>query len=70
MDRITERDVDDRPFDHDDELATAEEWWEHHRAEACCGSPREAASRLCACGGSAAVPSGISRLLIGEEDTP
>ena len=70
MDRITERDVDDRPFDHDGELVTAEEWWEHFRAESCCASPGAAAARLCGCGGSAQLPSGISRLLIGEEDTP
>jgi hypothetical protein len=68
MDRITERDVDTRPVDHDDELVTADEWWEDFRANACCGSAREAASRLCDCGGSGEIPSGISRLLIGEEE--
>jgi hypothetical protein len=68
MDRITERDVDNRPFDHDGELVTAEEWWEHFRAEACCRDWHQAAALLCGCGGSGALPSGISRLLIGEEE--
>jgi len=47
---------------------TFEEWWAEFDANACCPSPSVAAQRLCGCGGSAAVPSTISRLLLVGKD--
>lgn len=45
---------------------TYEEWWAEFDANACCPNPQYAARTLCGCGGSAAIPTGISRLLIGD----
>ena len=42
---------------------TAEEWWAEFHANACCANRSIAAARLCGCGGSAQLPSGISRML-------
>ena len=47
-----------KPYTEDD-LMTADEWWDHHQAYACC----EYSSRWCDCGGSASLPSETSRLL-------
>ena len=47
---------------------TAEEWWDEFYANACCPNSSVAAARLCGCGGSAGVPTGISRLLTARED--
>jgi len=47
-----------------DEALTAEQWWAEFQANACCPSRIVAARRLCGCGGSAALPVGVSRLLI------
>jgi hypothetical protein len=65
--RITENDIDTRPFDHDDTM-TAEQWWAEFYANACCPNPRTAARTGCACGGSAQVPMTISRLLMKNHD--
>lgn len=51
--------------EHFDDCLTAEEWWAEHRATACCPDPGTAARTMCGCGGSAAVPPGISRALLG-----
>lgn len=51
-----------------EDALTAEEWWAEFRANACCPSASYAARTLCGCGGSAQIPSGISRLLLREED--
>ncbi|QHB37838.1 hypothetical protein I5G63_gp098 [Mycobacterium phage Imvubu] len=45
------------------EAMTREEWWDEFHANACCPSPEYAARTLCGCGGSARIPTGISRLL-------
>ena len=42
---------------------TAEEWWAEWESNACCPSSWVARQRDCGCGGSAAAPTGISRLL-------
>lgn len=47
---------------------TYEEWWDEFHANACCPDPSTAARRLCGCGGSAAIPSNISRLLVAESE--
>lgn len=54
--------------EHFDDCLTADEWWAEHRANACCPDPATAARTLCGCGGSAAVPSTISRALLGGEE--
>lgn len=46
-----------------DTALTADEWWAEFNANRCCPDPVTAARRLCGCGGSDHVPSGISRLL-------
>ena len=51
-----------------EDALTAEEWWAEFNANACCPDSIVAARRLCGCGGSARIPSGISRLLLREED--
>lgn len=51
-----------------EDTMTYEEWWAEFNANACCPDAATAAHRLCGCGGSAAVPAGISRLLLTEED--
>jgi hypothetical protein len=50
----------------DDETMTAAEWWAEFYANACCPDRITAARNDCACGGSAQVPSTISRLLTRE----
>lgn len=62
-DRVTELDIDTRPFDADAETLTAAQWWDEFYANACCPDRVTAARRFCGCGGSAATPTGISRLL-------
>lgn len=64
---ITEADMDTAPEGIENTM-TYEEWWDEFRANACCPDPITAARRLCGCGGSAAVPNGISRLLITENE--
>ncbi|AGT12997.1 hypothetical protein KAYACHO_93 [Mycobacterium phage KayaCho] len=49
-------------FDH---ALTWSEWWDEFHANACCPDAIYAARTLCGCGGSAQVPSGVSRLLTG-----
>lgn len=63
---ITETDI----HRHEDieDTTTYEEWWDEFNANACCPDATTAARRLCGCGGSAAVPFGISRLLLAESD--
>ena len=47
-------------FDH---ALPAGEWWAEFDANACCPDAPTAAARFCGCGGSAQIPTGISRLL-------
>ncbi|QHB37304.1 hypothetical protein I5G58_gp002 [Mycobacterium phage BirdsNest] len=47
---------------------TAEEWWDEFNSNACCPDSIVAARRLCGCGGSAAIPAGISRLLLRDPE--
>lgn len=61
--RITELDIDTRPFDADAEALTATQWWDRFEANSCCSDRVVAARNFCGCGGSAAEPTGISRLL-------
>lgn len=71
---ITEADVDFRERDlwgdplTDDDLMTYDEWWSEFDANACCADNLVAARNWCACGGSARIPSGISRLLFDPEE--
>lgn len=51
-----------------EDTMTFDEWWEEFNANACCPDAVTAAQRLCGCGGSAAVPAGISRLLLAEDE--
>lgn len=51
-----------------DNALTAEEWWREFHANACCPDSITAARTFCGCGGSAQLPSGVSRLLIGEDE--
>ncbi|ACF34058.1 hypothetical protein SEA_NEOS5_98 [Mycobacterium phage Neos5] len=46
-----------------DDALTADEWWDEFNANACCPDSVTAAARLCGCGGSGRIPTGISRLL-------
>lgn len=46
-----------------DELLTLDEWIEEFEANACCPDRWTAARMLCGCGGSAELPSGVSRLI-------
>lgn len=52
-------------FDH---ALPADEWWAEFRSNACCPDATTAARRLCGCGGSARIPTGISRLLFHNHD--
>ncbi len=59
--------AEDTRTDEDlDNAMTYEEWWAEFNSNACCPDAHTAALRMCGCGGSAALPSGISRLLTGE----
>lgn len=49
-----------------EDAMTAEQWWAEFHANACCPTREHAARTMCGCGGSAAIPTGISRLLIGD----
>jgi len=46
-----------------DDALTADEWWDEFNTNACCPDSVTAAARLCGCGGSGRIPTGISRLL-------
>lgn len=46
-----------------EEGLTAEEWRAEFESNACCPNSSVAAARFCGCGGSAEIPTGISRLL-------
>jgi len=66
---ITETDIDLRPVEFgfpvtDDDLMTYEEWWSEFNANACC----KFRNSYCACGGSAQIPSGLSRFLHNDEE--
>lgn len=65
--RITEADIDTAPEGVEDAM-TYDEWWSEFRANECCPDAIVAARRLCGCGGSASVPSNISRLLLSESE--
>lgn len=49
-----------------EDCLTWAEWWAEFDSNACCPDAIYAARTLCGCGGSARIPSGISRLLTGE----
>lgn len=51
-----------------EDCMTFAEWWAEFNSNACCPDPIYAARTLCGCGGSARIPSGISRLLTGEPE--
>lgn len=51
-----------------EDTMTYQEWWDEFHANACCPDASTAARTLCGCGGSAQIPTGISRLLLGEEE--
>ncbi|AHJ88596.1 hypothetical protein Jolie1_096 [Mycobacterium phage Julie1] len=51
-----------------DDCLTWAEWWDEFHANACCPNSSVAAARLCGCGGSGELPSGVSRLLIGDPE--
>lgn len=45
-------------------LMTLAEWLDEFHANACCPDSVTAARRLCGCGGSAQIPSGVSRVIV------
>lgn len=51
-----------------EDCLTFAEWWENFHANACCPDSIYAARTFCGCGGSAQIPSGISRLLTGDPE--
>lgn len=53
-------------FDHG---LTADEWRDEFFANACCPDAVTAARMLCGCGGSARIPTGVSRLLFDPNHT-
>jgi hypothetical protein len=56
------------PPANDEDTMTAQQWWDEFKANACCPDAVTAARRFCGCGGSAQVPTGISRLLLNDEN--
>lgn len=42
---------------------TLEEWVDEFNANACCPNSWTAANRMCGCGGSGQLPSGVSRVI-------
>lgn len=46
-----------------EDCLTLEEWWAEFNSNACCPDSIIAARTFCGCGGSAQIPTGISRLL-------
>ena len=44
-------------------LLTLDEWLDEFYSNACCADSFTAARNLCGCGGSASLPSGVSRII-------
>jgi hypothetical protein len=71
-DIVTDADIADRPTVYgkpytEDDLMTAEEWWDEFRANICCVNY----TQECPCGGNTDVlPSNASRLLEDDSNEP